>query len=76
MSLPALPASRAEAGGEGAVAQRQLLALEDLVRVVVGDGHLGGGDEEALRLALRVLKASSSNLGSWPVPVIVSRLTR
>ena len=38
----------AEAGAEGAVAEGQLLAVEDLVGVVVGDRHLGGGDEEAL----------------------------
>ena len=35
----------AEAGGEGGVADGQLLLTQDLLAVEVGDRHLGGGDQ-------------------------------
>ena len=42
-----------EAGGVGAVLQREVALLENHVTVDVGDGHLGGGDEvEVIDLAV------------------------
>ena len=51
VSLPAAPASARKQGEKAQYFSGQLLALEDLVLVVVGDRHLGGGDEEALVVA-------------------------
>lgn len=38
----------AEAGGEGGVAARQGIGVEDLTGVQVGEHDLGGGDQEAV----------------------------
>ena len=50
---PGIPAGAArlaaEAGAVGAVFDRQAIPVQDLVPVQVGDGHLGGGDQEIVR---------------------------
>ena len=53
----------AEAGGEGAVAQGQLVAGDDLVAVQVGHRHLGGGDEVQGRFPVRNLEQVRLELG-------------
>ena len=62
-----------ETGGIGGVTDRQVGTLEDLVAVDISHRYLGRGDEEDSGSAS--LKRSSSNLGSWPVAVMESRLT-
>ncbi len=69
-----IPASAArlgaEAGGIRAVFNGQAGAVENFIPMHIGDRHLGGGRNEGNSRDRSSLKASSSNLGSWPVPVM------
>ena len=48
VSRPAEPASSRKQGGEGGVAARQGVGVEDLAGVQVGKHDLGGGDQEVV----------------------------
>ena len=62
-----------EARSERSIINGQILLVQNLIGMDVGDRHFRRGNEKIFPPFS--LNRSSSNLGSWPVPVMVLRLT-